>query len=262
MPSYSTGFWVAATRNGRGSGRETPSTETWPSSIASSSADWVLGGVRLISSASSRLVKIGPSRKLSSPCRLSITIEPVMSPGIRSGVNCTRRVSTDSAPARVRTSSVLATPGTPSISTWPPHSSATSRPETAASWPTTALATSVRTAASRSRASSSGRRVGGLAHGRRTSLSSSASWSARVIRSWSVAGRRRAGPSRASISATGRPVWRATSRTRVVGVGARAEAQPLGGAHPGGRAQRRRRRAPGRRPCGRAGPGSGWSRSP
>ena len=35
----------------------------------------------------------GPSRKLSSPCWLSITIEPVMSPGIRSGVNCTRRVS-------------------------------------------------------------------------------------------------------------------------------------------------------------------------
>ena len=40
----------------------TPSTETWPSSIASSSADCVLGGVRLISSASSRLVKTGPSR--------------------------------------------------------------------------------------------------------------------------------------------------------------------------------------------------------
>ena len=112
MPSYSTGFWVAATRNGAGTLRETPSTETWPSSIASSSADWVFGGVRLISSASSRLVKTGPSRKVSSPaCRLSITIEPVMSPGIRSGVNCTRLVSTERAAARVRTSSVLAVPG-------------------------------------------------------------------------------------------------------------------------------------------------------
>ena len=48
----------------------TPSAETWPSSIASSSADWVFGGVRLISSASSRLVKTGPSRKSSSArCR-------------------------------------------------------------------------------------------------------------------------------------------------------------------------------------------------
>jgi hypothetical protein len=37
--------------------------DTWRSSIASSSAAWVLGGVRLISSASRRLVKTGPSRK-------------------------------------------------------------------------------------------------------------------------------------------------------------------------------------------------------
>ena len=56
------GFWVAATRNGSGSGRGVPSTETCRSSIASSRAAWVLGGVRLISSASSRLVKTGPSR--------------------------------------------------------------------------------------------------------------------------------------------------------------------------------------------------------
>ena len=34
---------------------------TWPSAIASSSAACVFGGVRLISSASSRLVKIGPA---------------------------------------------------------------------------------------------------------------------------------------------------------------------------------------------------------
>jgi hypothetical protein len=33
---------------------------TWRSSIASSSADWVLAGARLISSASTMLVKIGP----------------------------------------------------------------------------------------------------------------------------------------------------------------------------------------------------------
>ena len=46
--------------------RGVPSTETWRSSIASSSAACVLGGVRLISSASRRLVKTGPSRNWNS----------------------------------------------------------------------------------------------------------------------------------------------------------------------------------------------------
>ena len=41
----------------------------------------------------------GPWRKVSSRSPPSITIEPVMSPGIRSGVNCTRRVCTSSAAA-------------------------------------------------------------------------------------------------------------------------------------------------------------------
>ena len=44
---------------------------TCRSSIASSSEAWVLGGVRLISSASSRLVKTGPGRKENSALRLS-----------------------------------------------------------------------------------------------------------------------------------------------------------------------------------------------
>ena len=41
-----------------------PSTDTCRSSIASSRAAWVFGGVRLISSASSRLVKTGPGAEL------------------------------------------------------------------------------------------------------------------------------------------------------------------------------------------------------
>ena len=41
-----------------------PSTETWPSLIASSSADCVRGVVRLISSASTTLAKIGPGLEL------------------------------------------------------------------------------------------------------------------------------------------------------------------------------------------------------
>ncbi|MCY1243471.1 hypothetical protein D9M72_564870 [compost metagenome] len=91
------------------------------------------------------LVKTGPSRKLNSEVRESKTNEPVMSPGIRSGVNCTRLVSRLSAAESVRTSSVLATPGTPSSRTCPRQSNAMSSPVTVESWPTTALATSCRT---------------------------------------------------------------------------------------------------------------------
>ncbi len=67
VPSYSIGFMVAATMNGTGSLRVTPSADTWRSSIASSSADWVFGGVRLISSASRMFVNTGPSRNSNSP---------------------------------------------------------------------------------------------------------------------------------------------------------------------------------------------------
>ena len=144
-------------RHGQRAGRPRRPT-TWRSSIASSREDWVFGGVRLISSASRRLVKTGPSRKGKSLVRASKTSEPVMSPGMRSGVNCTRLVSIDRAAARVRTSRVLATPGTPSSRMWPRASRAMSRPATAASWPTTALATSARTASRASRASGAGGR--------------------------------------------------------------------------------------------------------
>ena len=63
--------------------------------MASSSADCVLGGVRLISSASRTLAKIGPGTKVQlrwpvteSSSMMSV---PVMSDGIRSGVNWMRR---------------------------------------------------------------------------------------------------------------------------------------------------------------------------
>ena len=61
VPSYSMGFAVASTWNGAGRLNVWPSTVTWRSCIASSSAAWVLGGVRLISSPMSTLVKTGPS---------------------------------------------------------------------------------------------------------------------------------------------------------------------------------------------------------
>ena len=97
MPSYSTGFCVAKTRNGSGSGCGSPSTVTWPSCIASSSAACVLGGVRLISSARTTPANTGPGRKTSSPARSAIV--PVTSDGSMSGVNCSRRNSSASARA-------------------------------------------------------------------------------------------------------------------------------------------------------------------
>ncbi len=88
------------------------------SCIAWSRADWVLGGVRLISSARRKLAKIGPGRNsslrwpvLTSSSMMSM---PVMSEGIRSGVNWIRRNSMSSVFDRVRDIKVLPTPGTPS----------------------------------------------------------------------------------------------------------------------------------------------------
>ena len=57
------GFWVAMTMNGSPASWRTPSTVMWASSMTSSSADWVLGEARLISSARTMLAKIGPGWK-------------------------------------------------------------------------------------------------------------------------------------------------------------------------------------------------------
>jgi hypothetical protein len=71
-----------------------PPTVTWRSCIASSSAACVLGGVRLISSARTTFAKTGPfrNRNSRSPVERSswITSVPVMSDGMRSGVNWMR----------------------------------------------------------------------------------------------------------------------------------------------------------------------------
>ena len=54
--------------------------------MASSSAAWVFAGARLISSPSTMSPKIGPARKVNPPWGES-RFTPVMSDGIRSGVN-------------------------------------------------------------------------------------------------------------------------------------------------------------------------------
>ena len=156
-----------------------------------------------------------------------------MSPGIRSGVNWTRLVPTDRAAASERTSRVLATPGTPSISTCPPDSSATSSPDTAASCPTTALATSVRTRLSASRAAS-GATVS-WCHGRCTSFSRAASSAASRVNAVS--------------SGTGRETQQVVQGGDVAaggvrhlhdqdaGVGGRRQPEPRGEPTPGRRTQ-------------------------
>jgi hypothetical protein len=111
------GFCVASTKNGSGSGRRTPLVVTCRSCMASSSAACVRGGVRLISSASSTLVNTGPCMKLISRpplLRFSWMISvPVMSVGMRSGVNWMRLKSRFSVRARLLIMSVLARPARP-----------------------------------------------------------------------------------------------------------------------------------------------------
>ena len=71
VPSYSIGFSVARRRNGRGTTFVAPSTVTWRSAIASSSADCVFGIARLISSTRTTFAKIGPGRNSKSRVRWS-----------------------------------------------------------------------------------------------------------------------------------------------------------------------------------------------
>ena len=105
----------------------TPSTVTWPSAIASSSADWVFGVARLISSTSRTLPNTGPARKTNSRSRWSYTVSPVTSVGCRSGVHWIRDETEPSMlPASARARIVFAVPGTSSSSTWPLQASAVS----------------------------------------------------------------------------------------------------------------------------------------
>lgn len=116
VPSSSTGFCVASTRNGSANERVSPSTVTWRSSMASRRADWLRGVARLISSARRTWVKTGPGRNSNSDVRWLKTLEPVMSDGSTSGVSWALRNSQPSTFASERASIVLPTPGTTSTS--------------------------------------------------------------------------------------------------------------------------------------------------
>src|SRR5438093_689899 len=120
------------------------------SCIASRSAACVLGGVRLISSARTMLLKIGPGAK--TICRLPVDVSswmmsvPVMSEGIRSGVNWMRVNFSSSTCARVWISNVLASPGTPTMRLLPPTKSVFSTSSMTSCWPMILLCSSARTA--------------------------------------------------------------------------------------------------------------------
>ena len=114
VPSCSTGFCVAITKNGSGSMRVSPSVVTCPSSIASSSAAWVLGEARLISSASTMFAKTGPGWNSNSRAFSLKTWVPVTSAGRRSGVNWIREKESPRAVAKLRAVRVFPVPGTSS----------------------------------------------------------------------------------------------------------------------------------------------------
>ena len=142
VPSCSMGFCVAITKNGSSSRIVRPPALTECSSIASSSADCVRGVARLISSARRRCVKIGPGansivRRPSAAWLIMLV--PVMSAGIRSGVNWTRRNLRSQARASASSIIVLPSPGTPSTRTLPPITSAVSVCSMTSSYPTITL---------------------------------------------------------------------------------------------------------------------------
>ncbi len=91
------------------------STVTWPSAMASSSADWVLGEARLISSPSTMGANTGPGRNSKQPSLRFHTVTPTTSEGSRSGVNWIRPKVQSIERARALARLVLPTPGTSSI---------------------------------------------------------------------------------------------------------------------------------------------------
>src|SRR5579864_411475 len=133
------------TKNGSGRCIVSWPTVTSRSCMAWSRAACVLGGVRLISSARMMLAKIGPgtNRNDRRPASgSSRTLVPVMSEGIRSGVNWMRLKPTSRIFAIELTRRVLASPGTPTKSAWPRVKMAARISSTTSRWPITTLLSS------------------------------------------------------------------------------------------------------------------------
>ncbi len=123
--------------------------------MASSSADWVLGEARLISSPSTMCAKTAPGRNSKVLVRWSKTLTPVTSPGSRSGVNWMRCIVQSMLRARALASMVLPTPGTSSMSRWPSARRVTRDSRTASGLPEMTRSTLAAMSATTARASSS-----------------------------------------------------------------------------------------------------------
>ena len=141
----STGFCVATTMNGSGTGQVTPSTVTCASSMHSSRAACVFGDARLISSPITTFANTAPGLNSNRATDWSNTLTPVTSEGSRSGVNWMRLMVPPVARASAFASIVLPTPGTSSISRWPPASMTASAALMASSLPSITVATAART---------------------------------------------------------------------------------------------------------------------
>src|SRR5690606_36852753 len=135
------GFCVAITMNGASTGCVNPSTVTRPSSMTSSSAAWVFGLARLISSASTTFANTGPAWNSNCPERWSKMLTPVMSPGSRSGVNWMRLLVPLTLCAIARASEVLPVPGKSSSSRWPSLNSAMNPRRTTTVFPSSTCST-------------------------------------------------------------------------------------------------------------------------
>ena len=144
VPEAPTGFWVAMTTKGSGTGWVIPSTVTVRSSMASRRALWVRLVARLSSSARNRLQRMAPSLYSMAPVALLYTEKPTMSEGSTSGVNWTRLYLRDRTLEKARAMVVLPTPGMSSNRMWPPARMARSAMTSTPSLPTTAFFTSSR----------------------------------------------------------------------------------------------------------------------
>src|SRR4051812_9438510 len=141
VPSYSIGFCVAITRNGRASSWVCTSTVTFRSCMHSSSPDCVFGEARLISSTSTTFANTGPGRNSNRFSRWLKTLVPTTSAGSRSAVHWMRAYSASTERASALASAVFPTPGLSSISTCPSASRATITVRSVSSGTFTARAT-------------------------------------------------------------------------------------------------------------------------
>ena len=87
VPSCSIGFCVAITKKGFSKTYVVPSAVIWRSSITSNKAACVFAGARLISSINTKLEKMGPFLNSKVLLDKSKTEVPIISEGIKSGVN-------------------------------------------------------------------------------------------------------------------------------------------------------------------------------